>query len=286
MAPAELPPGPRESIPRCHPASWKPNGQQKHHNDASSPSVTAVRSESWAQKVAGSRRISSAIDGGWPFESGVWRDSFRPSGSTFLLPVRLLERLRQRVRRPEFVLLGDLRIDRRRLDVRVAELLLDDFDVATACPVQVGGVGVPAGVGAYRGSSPAVAMRPLTRRQTPLRVRGPRWPVKSGAESDTSSSQSRLHPMNALRCRFSSSAMNTSRVFPPFPFWTIREDCPYPRRQSPTRRAATSDARRPEDRSVSRSAQDRTAVTASVVAACVALASACRRRRVSSAVVR
>lgn len=70
----------------------------------------------------------------------------RPPRRRRLLPWGFLKNLRQGVGGPEFVLLRHLCVDRRRLDVRVAELLLDDLEVATARPIQVGRVGVSAGV--------------------------------------------------------------------------------------------------------------------------------------------
>ena len=68
----------------------------------------------------------------------------RPSGRRCLLPLRLLIRLRQGIRGLELVLLRHPGVDRRRLHVRVAELLLHDLQVVAADPVYVCGIGMAA----------------------------------------------------------------------------------------------------------------------------------------------
>src|SRR5574341_735710 len=72
----------------------------------------------------------------------------------------------------------------------------------------------------------------------------------------------------------------------PLPWRTTRDAWPYPRRQSPTRRVAISEARSPEHRRVSSSAQARTAPPLPLSRSWAARASAWRRSRVNSSVVR
>jgi len=58
-------------------------------------------------------------------------------------------------------------------------------------------------------------MRPLTTRQTPFRVRGPRCPVKTGASFETSSPWLFFHARKAFRWAFSSWGMKDLALLGP-----------------------------------------------------------------------
>lgn len=122
---------------------WRLDSQRKSASDASSLSEDRVTAQTWVQFVAGFRSSSRAGGRRHYCASVGWRSLLGPSGRRGLLSVRLLVGLRERVRGPKFILLGDLRVDRRGLDARVPELFLDDLEVAPARPVQVRRVGVP-----------------------------------------------------------------------------------------------------------------------------------------------
>jgi len=66
----------------------------------------------------------------------------QPSGTIPTLSYRALIGFRQSVGCPQLAFLGDLRIDRRGLGVRVSKLFLHDLQVVSADSVQVGGVGL------------------------------------------------------------------------------------------------------------------------------------------------
>jgi site-specific DNA recombinase len=104
----------------------------------------------WAKQWQGAR---------WSRESGSrsrntsWRNSGTsgsspgPTRTRCTILLRVPKGLRQSFGSPRFVLLGHLGVDRRGLDAGVAELLLDDFKVGAAGPVEVRGVGVATHLG-------------------------------------------------------------------------------------------------------------------------------------------
>ena len=77
----------------------------------------------------------------------TYRSSSTHTRNTLALSLRLPIRLRQRVRSPDFVFLGHLGVDRRRLDVAVAELFLHEFQVRSTRPIQKSRERVPKAVG-------------------------------------------------------------------------------------------------------------------------------------------
>ncbi len=114
--------------------------------------------------------ILRARRGGGCHGLDAWRHLFQPSGTSHLLPLRLPEHVGQGVRCPNLVLFGHLGVDGRGLDAGVAELLLDDLQVAPAGPVEVSGVGVAARVGSVPGIQAHGGHKALDYRAAPIRL--------------------------------------------------------------------------------------------------------------------
>jgi hypothetical protein len=81
----------------------------------------------WREIGSGTRSSLTQGIESWQSPPGLTR-------TTFSIPLRVPVGLRQGVRGPRLVLLGDFGVDRSGLDAGVAELLLDNFKVAPAGP--------------------------------------------------------------------------------------------------------------------------------------------------------
>jgi hypothetical protein len=132
--------------------SWIPRAGNSSHDHTGWPEVTEAIV--WTKQGHGtrwSRESGSGTRNTSRRSSGTSGTSSRPTRTRCTNLLRVPKGLRQGVGGLELVLLGHLRVDRRGLDAGVAELLLDDLQIVAACSVQVGGLGVPAGVGGVPG---------------------------------------------------------------------------------------------------------------------------------------
>jgi hypothetical protein len=209
--------------------------------------------------------------------SGTSGSSSRPTRTRCTILLRVPKGLRQSFGSPGLVLLGDLRVDGGRLDAGMAELLLDDFQVRAAGPIEVSRIGMATRVRGVPGIQAYGRHEPLDYPPDPV---AGEWSALTSEHRRLIRDVLAVVPLprqEGFQVGFQFLGDEDSRCLPPLPWRTTREARPYPKRQSATRSEAISEARRPEESRVSRRAHDRTAVTASVSVAWRARASAWRR---------
>jgi len=117
---------------KCHARGARPPSRARAGESRSRHLLGAGRPEPRWSRESGSRTRNTSRP-----NSGTSVPSSRPTRTRCTILLRVPKGLRQSFGSPGLVLLGDLRLHRRGLDAGVAELLLDDFQVGAAGPIQM-----------------------------------------------------------------------------------------------------------------------------------------------------